>query len=43
MKCCICGKEIAGHGNNAEPLKSGRCCDECNQKVIIKRIEQMTK
>ena len=33
--CCICGKEYTGYGNNAEPVCSGRCCDECNTKVVI--------
>lgn len=22
-------------GNNAEPVNSGRCCDDCNQAVVI--------
>ena len=52
MKCCLCKKEIEKTynkegemcceiGNNAEPLKSGRCCDECNMsKVIPARLKQ---
>lgn len=35
MKCCICGKKIIGYGNNAEPVKKGTCCDECNMTVVI--------
>jgi len=35
MKCCICGKEIIGYGNNAKPLKIGICCDACNNSKII--------
>lgn len=35
MKCSICGKEIKGYGNNAFPVGSGHCCDECNGKVVI--------
>lgn len=36
MKCCICGKEIEGYGNNPEPIKSkGVCCDSCNEKFVI--------
>lgn len=36
MKCCICGKEIEGYGNNPEPIKSkGVCCDSCNVKFVI--------
>ena len=34
-KCCICGKEFIGFGNNAEPIKKGTCCDSCNSKFII--------
>ena len=39
--CCICGKEFEGYGNNPDPVKKeGRCCDECNQKVVIpKRMD----
>ena len=33
--CCICGEPINGYGNNAEPYKSGRCCDACNLKFVI--------
>lgn len=40
MKCCLCGAEIIGEGNNPEPLSSdGRCCDECNLfKVLPERL-----
>lgn len=39
MKCILCEKEIVGYGNNAEPLKKGKCCNECNAtKVIPVRI-----
>ena len=34
-KCVICGKEFEGYGNNAQPVKDGLCCDECNQKEVI--------
>ena len=34
-KCVICGKEIIGYGNNAEPVSKGRCCDVCNITVVI--------
>jgi len=44
MRCSICGKEIIPHpisgwdqGNNAEPVNDGRCCDECDQTVVIPR------
>lgn len=42
MKCCICGKEIKGYGNNPWPLKdNGQCCNECNVKVIQERFKRM--
>jgi hypothetical protein len=41
MKCSICNREIpvepggwAG-GHNAEPINKGRCCDECNDTVVV--------
>ncbi len=38
--CSICGKKYKGYGNNARPVNDGRCCDDCNFKVVIpKRIE----
>lgn len=40
--CVICGKEITGYGNNAEPVKKGLCCDKCNkEKVIPARVAAM--
>ena len=43
MKCCICKKEIENeNGNNAQPVKKGRCCNDCNTKIVLrKRIEIM--
>ncbi len=35
MKCCFCGKEIKGYGNNASPVVNATCCDECNLKVVL--------
>ena len=44
-KCCICGKEIIGFGNNPWPVKdSGCCCDECNSRVVLQaRIEMLAR
>lgn len=39
FKCCICKGIFEGYGNNAEPLKHGRCCDNCDLKVIEYRIK----
>lgn len=45
MKCCLCGKEFRGHGNNSLPLgknASDRCCDVCNEVYVIPaRLQQM--
>lgn len=38
MKCCFCGKEIVGYGNNPYPFPEGkdaRCCDACNMDVVV--------
>jgi len=54
MKCCICGGEIEvlrnkkgdifwDTGNNALPIKDGRCCEKCNIKVIQRRISDICK
>ena len=53
MKCCLCGGEIEKQrnpktgeifwdkGNNALPLKDGRCCSTCNlTKVLPARLER---
>ena len=34
-KCCICGKEFNGYGNNALPIKDGTCCDKCNKVFVF--------
>lgn len=50
MKCCICGKEFEGYGNNPYPIgrdiysSEDRCCDECNTtKVIPARIAALNE
>lgn len=41
MKCCICGKEIEGFGNNPLPVwkddwsEDARCCNECNWGIVL--------
>jgi len=44
MKCCICRNQIEVHplslwdrGNNAQPVMDGRCCDVCNDTVVLTR------
>ena len=49
IKCCFCNNEIPEFpkgwklGNNAEPVvKDGRCCDDCNWKIVVPtRMAQM--
>lgn len=42
--CCICKKPFEGYGNNAEPVCSGTCSDECNMKEVIPaRIRDLKK
>ena len=45
LKCCICHGEIEKKvhngevywetGHNAEPIQEGRCCDKCNDSIVI--------
>ena len=45
MDCCLCNNEIAPqhfpngniwfHGNNAEPVKEGRCCTSCSESIVV--------
>lgn len=38
--CVICNKNFMGYGNNPYPLKNnGRCCGNCNGKVIVERLK----
>lgn len=42
MKCCLCGGDAGEYGNNAHPLKDGKCCDDCNTtKVIPARLKDV--
>ena len=33
--CSICEEYFCGYGNNARPVKEKKCCDRCNQLVVI--------
>ena len=42
MECKICGKEILMDADgkwdglhNAEPIAEGRCCEKCNDTVVV--------
>ena len=47
--CILCNKSISKNavselwkkGNNAEPLASGTCCDNCNVAVVYARIQRI--
>ena len=42
--CSICGEKYTGFGNNAYPINNGRCCDQCNDTVVIpERIKKMSE
>ena len=42
-KCCICGNEFDGWGNNPFPIKyEGECCRDCNFTYVLPaRIERL--
>ena len=43
-ECVFCDVEIEGYGNNSEPIKKGRCCDDCNNKLVIPfRVQELKK
>jgi hypothetical protein len=42
--CSICGADYEGWGNNAHPVNAGRCCDQCNWKVVVPaRLSPLSK
>lgn len=42
--CSICQLPFRGYGNNALPINPGRCCDRCDENVVIPaRINQMIR
>ena len=41
-QCVFCAQTFSESGNDARPLRDGRCCDACNQqKVIPARYEDL--
>ena len=36
--CSICFRKFNEFGNNAWPINSGFCCDDCNKIVVVARI-----
>ena len=43
LRCCICGTEFVGYGNNAEPIRKGVCCDKCNMRYVFMCRNLITK
>ena len=42
--CSICQGEYTHFGNNAQPVNDGRCCDNCNETVVVPaRINQLAR
>ena len=41
--CSVCGQDYIGWGNNAWPINDGRCCDPCNQIVIMHRLADLQR
>ena len=41
MKCSICNEKIEGFGHNAQPINDGMCCDDCNNLVLVERIDDI--
>jgi len=33
--CSICGWAYVGHGNDAQPINDGRCCDQCYTRQVV--------
>jgi len=34
-ECCLCKCERYGYGNNPQPVMEGKCCNSCNNNVVI--------
>ncbi|MBO5624896.1 MAG: hypothetical protein J5953_03785 [Prevotella sp.] len=35
-RCCICGDKYEFSGNSAWPVMNGRCCQNCNDTVVMR-------
>lgn len=33
--CCLCGKPFTEFGNNPAPFEGERCCDDCDNRIVI--------
>ena len=41
--CSLCGDDYQGYGNSAWPINGGKCCDLCNQIVIVRRFNDLQR
>ena len=43
--CVLCSEDYKGFGHNPWPLNNGRgrCCDTCNDYVLLARIARLNK
>jgi len=42
MKCSICKEDMVHqYGHNAQPINDGICCDDCNNLVLVERIDNI--
>ena len=43
--CVLCSDNFEGYGNNPWPLNGGRgrCCDTCNDYVLLARIARISR
>lgn len=43
-KCKLCAQAFYGFGHNAWPLVKGRCCEVCNELLVIpRRLDDFSK
>lgn len=35
VKCCFCKKDAGKYGNNALPIMKGKCCDNCDEEIVL--------
>ena len=47
LVCCFCRKQINNFmdSHNPEPLEKSpkRCCNVCNEKVVLERLKELRK
>lgn len=41
--CCLCGKPFTEFGNNPAPFEGDRCCDDCDNRIVIPERIRLAK